>query len=67
LRFAFDHFKDECEAYFGHAGDKRAYEVDIRAGFEPTPHKHLIVHFHKPISRQRKEYLIDEINKIGPF
>jgi hypothetical protein len=67
LKFAFDHFKDDCEAYFGHAGDRRAYEVDIRAGFEPTRHRHLIVHFHKPISSQRKEYLIEEIHGIGPF
>jgi hypothetical protein len=67
LKFAFDHFKDQCEAYFGHAGDQRAYDVDIQAGFEPTEHEHLIAHFHKPISDERKAFLIEKIHSIGPF
>jgi len=67
LAFAFDHFKDKCEAYFGYAGDQRAYEVDMRAGFEPTKHQYLIGHFHKPISIDRKNFLIEKINNIGPF
>ena len=67
LKFAFDHFRDQCEAYFGHAGDRRAYEVDIQAGFEPTGYEHLIAHFHKPISDERKTWLIEKIHAIGPF
>jgi hypothetical protein len=67
LRFAFDYFKDECEAFFGHAGDQRAYDVDIQAGFEPTPYEHLIVNFHKPISDDRKQFLIEKIHRIGAF
>jgi hypothetical protein len=67
LKFAFDKFKNECEAYFGHAGDQRAYDVDIQAGFEPTGHQHLIAHFHKPLTTQRKDYLIEKIHSIGPF
>jgi hypothetical protein len=67
LKFGFDHFKDQCEAFFGHAGDQRAYEVDIRAGFEPTKHQYLIGHFHKPITIERKNFLIEKIHGIGPF
>ncbi len=67
LKFAFDHFKDDCEAFFGHAGDRRAYEVDINAGFEPTGYEHLIAHFHKPVSDRRKHFLIEKIHEIGPF
>ena len=67
LKFAFEYFKDDCEAFFGHAGDKRAYEVDIQAGFEPTPHEHLIVNFHKPVSEARKVELIEKIHALGPF
>jgi len=67
LRFGFDRFKDECEAYFGHAGDARAYEVDLKAGFEPTGHQYLIAHFHKPVTAQRKAQLIGKIHAIGPF
>jgi len=67
LKFAFDKFSNHCEAYFGYAGDARAYEVDIQAGFEPTAHKHLIVNFHKPLSEERKQYLIEKIHALGPF
>jgi len=67
LKFAFDRFKDQCEAYFGHAGDQRAYDVDIQAGFEPTGHQHLIAHFHKPLPMERKQFLIEKIHGIGPF
>ena len=67
LKYAFDRYKDQCAAYFGHAGDQRAYEVDIQAGFEPTEHQYLIAHFHKPLSSERKDYLIKKIHSIGPF
>lgn len=67
LRFGFHHFRDQCEAYFGHAGDPRAYEVDLRAGFEPTGHENLIAHFHKPISTDRRAFLIEKIRQIGAF
>jgi hypothetical protein len=67
LRFGFEHFSEECEAFFGYAGDKRAYEVDIRAGFSPTGYQHLIANFHKPISPERKHELIEKVHAIGPF
>lgn len=67
LKFAFDQFKDQCEAYFGHAGDQRAYEVDIQAGFEATKYQYLIANFHKPITTARKNFLIEKIHGIGPF
>jgi hypothetical protein len=67
LKFAFNEYKDRCEAFFGYAGDRRAYEVDMLAGFEPTNYQHLIVHFHKPLPTERKTHLIEKIHAIGPF
>ena len=67
LKFAFESYKDECEAFFGHAGDRSAYEVDIRAGFEPTQYQYLIANFHKPVSEERKQALIEKIHAIGTF
>ncbi len=67
LKFGFDKFKGQCEAYFGHAGDKRAYEVDMKAGFEPTKYQHLIANFHKPLTTERKNYLIEKVHGIGSF
>ena len=67
LLFAFDYFADDCDAFFGHAGDRRAYEIDLKAGFVQTPHQYLIANFHKPISEERKTALIEKIHAIGPF
>ncbi len=67
LKYAFDKFRNQCEAYFGHAGDQRAYDVDMEAGFEPTKHQHLIAHFHKPLTTERKNYLTEKIHSLGPF
>ena len=67
LRFAFDHYKDQCEAFFAYTGDQRAYQVNIHVGLEPTSHQHLHSHFHKPITIERKNFLIEKIHGIGPF
>lgn len=67
LKFGFSLFANRCDAFFGHAGDQRAYEVDIKAGFIPTEHEHLIVNFHKPLSAFKKRSLIRKIHAIGPF
>jgi len=67
LMFGWTHFAEDCEAFFGYAGDPRAYEVDIAAGFEPTQHQYLIAHFHIAITEERKEALISKIHAIGTF
>jgi hypothetical protein len=67
IKFAFEHFKDDCEAFFGLVEDERSMVVNLEAGFEPTRHEHLIAHFHKPLSTERKNFLIEKIHGIGPF
>ena len=67
LRYAFERFADRCDAYFGHCGDARAYEVDMQAGFEPTAHEQLIVHWHKPLDQERRRALVAEAHAIGAF
>lgn len=58
---------NDCVAWFGFCGDKMAFEVDKRVGYEPTHHPHLIVKwFTRPDSARQLE-LIDAIAKIGPF
>ncbi|MDX1555098.1 MAG: hypothetical protein R3212_03635 [Xanthomonadales bacterium] len=67
LRFGFAKFADACDGYFGYTGDERALEVDLQAGFEPTPHQYLIVHFQKPHPEPFKAELIEKIHKLGAF
>jgi len=67
LKYAFDRFAPDCEAFFGYAADTRALRVDLAAGFEHTEHEHLIVHFHKPLGAARQQSLIGKIHQLGPF
>lgn len=67
LKYAFQVFAPDCEAFFGYAADERALEVDLAAGFEHTPHEHLIAHFHRPLSARRQRRLIRRIHALGPF
>lgn len=67
LKFGFEHFKDDCEAFFATCGDARAWEVSMKAGFTPTRYEHLIVNFHKLMPDNRKQELIERIHRIGSF
>ncbi|MBT8047928.1 MAG: hypothetical protein HKN57_01010 [Xanthomonadales bacterium] len=67
LRYGFEYFKDDCEAFFATCGDDRAWEVSMKAGFQPTQYKHLIANFHKPMPDGRKEQMTDRIHELGPF
>lgn len=67
LRFGFEYFADDCEAFFATCGDPRAWEVSMKAGFAPTQYEHLIVNFHKPISDERKQLLTEKVHQLGSF
>ena len=67
LKFCIREFRNECEGYFGYTADKLALEIDLKAGFEPTRYEHLIAHFHKPITPERRNFLIDKVHAVGPF
>lgn len=67
LRFGFDYFKDDCDAFFATCGDPRAWEVSMKAGFKPTRYKHLIANFHKPMPESQQIALTDKIHALGSF
>ena len=67
LRYGFLHFADDCEAFFATCGDARAWEVSMKAGFEPTRHEHLIARFHKPMSQEARDSLTDRIHALDAF
>lgn len=67
LRYGFMRFADRCDAYFGYCGDARAWEVDLSAGFEPTGHDKLLVHWHKPLNEQMQRSLVAMAHAIGAF
>jgi hypothetical protein len=67
LKYGFEYFADQCDAYYGHVNDPRALEVDLAAGFEKTEYQYIVVNFHKPLSKWKKRKMSKMISKIGPF
>ncbi len=57
----------DCDAWFGYCGDAKAMAADLRVGYVPTRHRHLIVKWFRPLPEDRREALIDSIAAIGPF
>lgn len=57
----------DCDAHFGYCGDLKALRVDLRAGYLPTDHPHLLVKWMRTLSPSQKQACIDDVLKIGPF
>jgi hypothetical protein len=66
LETAFAQLTD-CSAWFGYCGDKKAYLVDMRAGFQPTRYTYLIAKWKPAIDEIQRALLEDRIAAIGPF
>ena len=58
---------NDAAAWFGYCGDAQAYQVDLRVGYQPTAHKHLIVKWLREVDANAQAKLIEAIAKIGPF
>jgi hypothetical protein len=58
---------DDAAAWFGYCGDAKALAVDLRAGYVPTRHPHLIVKWFRELPEAARERLVDSIAAIGPF
>ena len=58
LKYAFAKFADDCDAFFGHCGDRRALEVALAAGFENTAQPPVIVNWHKPMHENFRRALL---------
>jgi hypothetical protein len=58
---------NDCPAWFGYCGDRKASIVDARVGFEPTPYRYLIVKWFRQLPPAERTRLIDAIARIGPF
>ncbi|VAW42324.1 hypothetical protein MNBD_GAMMA01-1102 [hydrothermal vent metagenome] len=67
LKYGFEYFAQQGDAYFGRVNDPRSLEVDLAAGFEETQYQYILAHYHKPISQWRKRKLEKMISKIGAF
>jgi hypothetical protein len=67
LGFCFDRFEPGLEAFFGHCGDDRAREVDLRAGFRETRLPQLLYRPNREIAPERAEALLRQAEALGNF
>ena len=58
---------DDCVAWFGYCGDKKALAVDLRAGFQVTRHPYVVVRWNSELSPGEQDDLVDAVAAIGPF
>jgi hypothetical protein len=66
LETAFRELTD-CAAWFGNCGDKKAHAACLRAGYQPTRHRYIIVKWNAAFSDAQKRELEDRIATIVPF
>jgi hypothetical protein len=57
----------DCKAWFGYCGDAKALAVDLRVGYMPTGHRHLIVKWFRDVPEAERLALTASIAAIGPF
>lgn len=67
LLYAFTHLDREIDAFFGHAGDARAREVDLAAGFCETSDQHLLVKSARDLTPEQEQALFDQAMALGRF
>ena len=58
---------DDAVAWFGYCGDPKALAVDLRAGYETTRRRFVIVKWFRALPEAERERLIDEVAQIGAF
>ena len=57
----------DSPASFGHVGEPRARQADLRTGFVDTGRPHLMVYWRKRLSDAEKHSLIEKVERYGPF
>jgi hypothetical protein len=66
LRATFARLAD-APAIWGYVGDKQAEEVDLRAGFRRTHHRHVMVVWNRELSEEEKAARLARVIALGPF
>lgn len=67
LLYAFSRFNEGIDAFFGHAGDARAREVDLAAGFRETSDPHLLIRPVRDLDPEQERELFEQALAVGNF
>lgn len=57
----------DAPAAFGHVGEPRARQADLRTGYVDTGVEHLMVFWRKPLSDGEKRRVIEKVAAVGSF
>ena len=58
---------DDCVAAFGHVGEPRARQADLRTGYVDAGPPHLMVIWRRPLDEARKAALVEKVAALGAF
>ena len=58
---------NDCKAWFGYVGDSKSMAVTLRAGYERTHHRYVIVKWFADLPEEERRSLVESIIAIGPF
>jgi hypothetical protein len=67
LQWSMRHFSARFAAIFGYCGDVLAERTDRAAGFESTPHEHLLVYWTREVDARRRRQMIAKAHSFGAF
>jgi hypothetical protein len=67
LGFCFAKFESQCEAFMGHCGDRRAKEVDLRAGFRETSDRYLLIRPNRALAAGEEAAFVERAKAFGLF
>jgi hypothetical protein len=57
----------DSPAAFGHVGEPRARQADLRTGYVDTGVEHLMVYWRKPLGEDEKRRIIEKVAAVGAF
>jgi hypothetical protein len=57
----------DAPAAFGHVGEPRARQADLRTGYVDTGVEHLMVYWRRQIPDEEKRRIIEKVATVGPF
>ena len=58
---------NDCDAWFGYCGDKKAYRATMRVGYVPLQSPYLIAKWFRELPQARRQELEADVARIGPF
>jgi hypothetical protein len=67
LEWSVQHFSTRFDAIFGYCGDALAERIDRAAGFQSTPHDHLLVYWTGESDARRRRQMIAKAHSFGAF